>query len=117
MDTRVDQRKLVITGLMLLALAGIGWRLLSLGMAERFARSDPARALSWNSGHPVALVLQAERLAEAGDDARARELARRALQANPLDGRGFRVLARLAGRAGSLNQGHGTRRSRFWIRI
>ena len=102
MDTRFDQRRVVITGLMLLALAVIGWRVLSLGMAERFARSDPARALSWNDGHPVALVLQAERLAEAGDDAGARGLALKALQSNPLDGRGFRVLARLADKAGDV---------------
>lgn len=103
MNLGSERRRSMVTGIMLLALVGIGWRVLSLGMAEHFARTDPARSLSWNSGHPVALVLQAERLAEAGDDAGARDLARRALQANPLDGRGFRVLARLASKAGDVD--------------
>jgi len=102
MAARID-RKLLATGVLLLLLAGVAWRVLSLGMAEQFARTQPVRALSWRSDHPVALVLQAERLAASGRDAAsASRLARQALQANPLDGRGFRVLGRLAADRGDL---------------
>jgi hypothetical protein len=79
-----------------------GWRVLSLGMADHFAVSDPARALGWRGGHPEALVGEAERLAESvgpegppTERERARAMARRAIRANPLDGRGYRILGSL----------------------
>jgi len=71
----------------------MAWRVVSLGMAEFHADSDPERALEWRDDHPRALLKLAEqRLIEGRlDDADA--LARRSLLADPLDGRGYRVLA------------------------
>lgn len=95
----------LVTGMLLLALIVIGWRVWTMGMAEIHARRDPAQALSWRADHPVALLLQAERLAAAaGDQVRARQLAEAALQANPLEGRGYRVLARLAEADGDVSK-------------
>ena len=83
------------------ALAWVAWRVLSLGLADHFAETDPLRALAWRDDHPEALFRAAEQAAE--DPARADEaadLARRALRSNPLDGRAYRVLAQLAQAAG-----------------
>jgi hypothetical protein len=81
----------------LIAVAGFAaWRIVSLAMADFHADSDPARALSWRPDHPAALLrlaewkLAARRFPEAGT------LAQRALAANPLDGRAYRVLADVA---------------------
>lgn len=89
-------------GLLCLALtAWLAWRALSLGMADRHADTEPARALAWRSDHPLALLRQAERLANDPAQAEAAaDHARRALRANPLDGRPYRVLAQLAAAAG-----------------
>lgn len=78
-----------------------GWRVLTLGMADHFAVSDPARALGWRADHPEALVREAERLAKAAGPGSppskaAEAMAWRAVRANPLDGRGYRVLGSLA---------------------
>lgn len=78
-------------------LAWVAWRVLSLGLADHFAETDPQRALGWRDDHPEALFRTAEQAAE--DPARAEQaadLARRALRSNPLDGRAYRVLAQLA---------------------
>lgn len=83
--------------LALLGLAWLGWRVLSLGLADHYADSQPERALYWRSDHPAALLLAAEEASR--DPAKAEpaaDYARRALQADPLDGRPYRVLARLA---------------------
>ena len=106
--TRPAQR--VLAGAAVLALLFAAWRVLSLGMADHLAVTDPARALWWRGDHPEALVREAERLARAvvpdeatgtagpttGRAAEAEALARRAIRANPLDGRGYRVLGQLA---------------------
>jgi len=73
------------------------WRVASLGLADHYAETNPQRALFWRDDHPVALLRAAE--AAAKDSARADEAwayAERALQADPLDGRPYRVLAQLA---------------------
>ncbi|WP_146910506.1 tetratricopeptide repeat protein [Arenimonas daejeonensis] len=88
---------------MLLVLIVVGWRVLSLGMADHYASSDPERALSWRGDHPEALLHLAERRAATpGTAAEAEDLARRALALNPLDGRPYRVLGQLRTAAGDL---------------
>ncbi|GAB3002456.1 hypothetical protein GCM10010960_05400 [Arenimonas maotaiensis] len=77
-------------------LAVLGWRVLSLAMAEHYARSQPERALAWRADHPEALSRLAQGQAEQGDWASAADSARRALRANPLDGQPLRVLAQAA---------------------
>lgn len=77
-------------------LAFAGWRVVTLGLADHYASTDPERALAWRGNHPEALFQQAQRLAEdPAQSAAAAGFARRALQANPLDGRIYRVLAQL----------------------
>ena len=77
-------------------LAFAGWRVATLGLADHYASSDPARALSWRDNHPEALFQQAQRLAQdPAQSAAAVRFARLALQANPLDGRIYRVLGQL----------------------
>lgn len=76
-------------------------RVTILGLADHYAETNPERALFWRDDHPVALLRAAEAAAE--DPARAEEArayAERALQADPLDGRPYRVLAQLALAAG-----------------
>ncbi len=93
------------TAALIAALALLAWRVLTLGMAENFAASDPARALSWRSDHPEALLHAAQR--EARDPAAAdtaTQLARRAVAAHPMDGRGYRVLGVLADERGDQQQ-------------
>lgn len=83
-----------VIGLLLLAAA---WRVLSLGLADHGARSQPDAALRWQPNHSVALIEAAEQLAtQGGDPARSGALARAALRANPLEGRAYRVLGQLA---------------------
>ena len=82
-------------------LAFVGWRALSLGMADRQWRGDAEGALAWRADHPRALLRQAEVLSRAPDTAdEAARLARRALAAHPLDGRGHRLLGQLADAGG-----------------
>ena len=50
-------------------LAFVAWRVLTLGLADHWAESDPARALRWRGDHPEALIRLAER--EVTDPARA----------------------------------------------
>jgi len=82
---------------LLLALA---WAVLSLGMADHYAKTQPERALFWRSQHPEALYQSAEVAAGRGDWASARSFAERGLKANPLDGRNLRVLAQAAAAQG-----------------
>ena len=82
-------------------LAFVAWRVLTLGLADHWAESDPARALWWRGDHPEALIRLAER--EVTDPARAADAerhAKAALRASPLDGRPYRILAQLADAAG-----------------
>lgn len=85
-------------------LAVLGWRVLGLAMADRYARTDPGRALAWRADHPEALSRLAQRHAEQGDWAAAADNARRALRANPLDGQPLRVLAQAAEAEGRTEQ-------------
>lgn len=83
-----------------IALLVVGWRVLTLGLADHYASSDPDRALYWRPDHPEALLRFAEREAQDGDLEAAERAARRALAVDPLDGRAFRVLGHLRDRAG-----------------
>ena len=86
---------------MLLALAAFaGWRIVGLMQAERYAKSDPQRALAWRPDHPAALLALAERQLAQGDIAAAQASARRLLAHAPLQGEAFRVLAQAAERLG-----------------
>ena len=78
----------------------LAWRCFALGMADVFAASDPAAAASWRAAHPDAeyALAQADFLAHRDDAAIAR--ARLAIAADPLDGRGYRIAAAIAERAG-----------------
>lgn len=91
-----------LLSLVLLAFAGFaGWRILAISQATRWAEDDPQRALRWNPRHPQALLALAEQQLAAGDIDQARASARRLLAAEPLEGRGFRILA-----DAEANQGH-----------
>lgn len=87
------------------ALAFAGWRALALGLADHYAADQPERALWWRGDHPIALLRAAE--LAAADPARAdqaADYARRALRADPLDGRPYRVLAQLAEARGDADE-------------
>lgn len=88
--------------LVCLTLLFVGWRVLSLGLAEHHSRNRPERALAWRVGHPVALVGAAERLASS-NPSESRKLALAALRANPLEGRAYRVLGAMAEHRGDLS--------------
>lgn len=77
-----------------------GWRVVGQMQAERYAASDPARALRWRLGDPVALQALAERQLADGEIAAARATAIRLLEREPLRGQGFRILAAGSERSG-----------------
>jgi len=80
-----------------LLLAGLAWRVLSLGMADALSRSNQEQALSWRPRHSSALFLLAEQQAknpESQQEAKKNALA--ALRAYPYEGRAYRVLGQLA---------------------
>jgi tetratricopeptide (TPR) repeat protein len=68
-------------------------RVLSLGLADHYARSHPERALFWRSSHPEALYRMAESQARTKHWPQAADYAKRAIAANRFDGRALRVLA------------------------
>jgi len=72
------------------------WRVLAITQANRWASSDPVRALRWVPDHPEALAAVAERHLAAGRFEDATGSARRLLSVAPLEGRGFRILAEAA---------------------
>lgn len=81
----------------LTVLAFAGWRILTLMQADAaVARGDVAAALRWRPQHPEALLGQATRQLAAGDLDGASASARRVLQVEPAEGRGYRVLAQVA---------------------
>ena len=85
----------------LLGLAAFAvYRMIAVTQADRLALQDPSRALAWMPGHPEALLTLAERQLDEARPAAARATARRLLAAEPLEGRGFRVLAAAARQAG-----------------
>lgn len=93
------------TGLLALALLAIGlfaaWRILAITQADRWAAEDPQRALRWIPQHPEALLALAEKQLAEGRFDQARGTARRLLAVEPLEGRGFRVLAAVAAAQGN----------------
>jgi tetratricopeptide (TPR) repeat protein len=84
---------MVIRAVLIVALVLLGARILVTGVADHYAKSDPERALAWRGNQPEALVNAATLRRKAGDVQRAADYARRAIAANPLDGRGYRELA------------------------
>ncbi len=87
-----------VFALAMLAMLGAG--VLSLGQAEHFADAEPERALAWWADHPHALLRRAESQAQDPSQAAdAAETARKALAANPLEGRAHRVLGELVAAA------------------
>ena len=89
-------RGLLLAVLLLAALFG-GWRIVGLMQADAaLAGGDVAGALRWRPDHAEALLRQAETQLAAKDLAAAAASARRLLQATPMDGRGYRVLAQVA---------------------
>ncbi len=91
----------VLTGA---ALVVLGARLLVSGVADHLAGTQPQHALGWRNGQPEALLRAASARLDAGDVPAARLLARSAVSANPLDGRGYRELARTAEADGDVVQ-------------
>ena len=89
---------------LVVAFVFLAWRVLSLGMADHLAVSNPEKALFWRSNHPEALFRMAEKELSAKNWAQAKEHANNALRANPLDGRSLRVLAQVAEQQGNEKQ-------------
>ena len=95
------QVRIALVGCLLAVLGMAGWRIVQTMQADAaLDRSDPATALRWRPGNPQALLLQAEARLAARDLDAAEQLARRQLQATPVDGRGYRVLAQSAAARG-----------------
>ncbi len=114
---RLTRRRWLWVALLLVVLVALGWRVVSLGLADHWALDDAERALAVRPDHPRALFVLAERSAIAAQgrssssvpsgDARGAgaagfagdpvvAIARRALRAYPLEGRPFRILAQRA---------------------
>lgn len=74
----------------------VAWRVATLAMADYYAGVDPEQALEWRADHPEALLQLAEQAIDRHDPDAATSLAQRALAVDPLDGRGYRVLAEVA---------------------
>lgn len=92
------------TGLVIVAVAAVvgfaAWRIVSLALSDLYDVAEPAKALRWRDDASDALIVLAEQRMAGGDADAAAELARRALAANPFDGRGYRVLADVAASRG-----------------
>ncbi len=79
---------------LLVAVAGaLSWRILTIGLADQWSRSQPSRALSWRPHEPRALEEAAESAIARNDYDTARSMAIRGIRAYPLDGINYRVLA------------------------
>lgn len=87
------QKTKIFSFVLLAVLAVLLYRVLSLGLADHYARSNPERALFWRSNHPEALYRMADSQARAKRWSEAAIFSKRAIAANPLDGRAVRVLA------------------------
>jgi hypothetical protein len=82
-----------------------GWRIVELKQADAaLASDDIATALRWRPDHAEALLRQAEAQFAANDPTAAAATARRLLQAAPMDGRGYRVLAQVEAAQGRKDQ-------------
>lgn len=83
--------------IVLVCLAVAGWRTFTQMRADAALRQgDVANALKWRPQHPQALLRLATRELAAGDLEAATNAARRLLQVEPAEGRGYRVLAQVA---------------------
>lgn len=89
-----------------LVVAGLfaAWRVIVITQADRWAEEAPPRALRWAPDHPVALLALAERQLADGQHEQAVASARRLVAVEPLEGRGFRVLAEAAHQSGDASQ-------------
>ena len=81
-----------------------GWRLIGQLQAERYASTDPVRALRWRSDHPAALLALAERQLADRQPVAAQATARRLLAREPLYGEAFRILAQASEQQGLSDQ-------------
>lgn len=87
--------------LLLIALAMLaGWRVVATTMADRSAQDDPVRALHWDADHPGALLALAQQQLAQRRPQEAAVTATRLLQAEPLQGRAFQILAAAAAMQG-----------------
>lgn len=77
-----------------------GFRVVGLMQAERHAENNPQQALQWHAGDPNALWALAEQRLAQGDRSGAASMARTLLAKEPLQGRAFRLLARVEADAG-----------------
>ena len=77
-----------------LVLAWAAWQVLCLGMAELMSRANPRVALHWRVDFPEALLRRFDPQGDAKGFSNEQVVtARSAIQATPLDGRGYRLLA------------------------
>ena len=83
--------------MVLLASLWLGWRVLTLGLADFFWKDEPDKALRWRSAHADATYRQFDlgEMAQPPHRGSARQ-ARAAIRRSPLDGRGYAWLALLA---------------------
>ena len=106
MNVRTDGHpspKWLAPGLGALLFVFLAWRVLSLGIADYLSRDQPDAALAWRSGYADALFHQFDLQASEKRASEAqRRSARAAIRAAPLDGRGYRMLARQVELGGDL---------------
>lgn len=93
-----------VFALVILGVLFAGWRLVGQLQAERYATTDPARALDWRPHDPVALLALAEQQLAQGDPTAAQATARRLLAHEPLYGEAFRILAQASEQQGKREQ-------------
>lgn len=91
-----ERLRVVVLGLLALALAGAGWRIFAHAMADTRAEAAPESALRWIHGHPGALLQTARRQADAGQWEAAAASARGLLKHEPLQGGAWTVLGQAA---------------------
>lgn len=95
----IVRNAVVVIAIAFAALAG--WRVVGLMQAERYAKTDPERALRWRPDDPQARLALAERQLVQGDLVAAQASARHLLAQEPLQGVAFRVLAQVAEKQGN----------------
>ena len=71
-------RRNAVFAVLVLFIVVAAWRVFGQMQAERYAATDPERALQWRPNNPTALQVLAERHLQAGDGAGAARLARAA---------------------------------------
>jgi tetratricopeptide (TPR) repeat protein len=104
-DTAEPKPRSTLLRWVLFTLAGswLAWRIVILGMANQYAQelNDPAAALGWYAGHPDANLELG--LREKMPDAAIAHL-RKAIDANPAEGRAYAALGRLLETRGEADQ-------------